>query len=59
MTNTDARPPIDAPIMIQGALHSELDLLLSNLEPVQARNIGGFDFFECRFQNRSVVISRT
>ena len=59
MTNAENYPPIDAPIMIQGALKSELDLLLSSLDLLQTRIISGFEFFECRYQNRSVIISRT
>ena len=48
-----------APILIQGALKSELDLLLDTFEVLQTRTVGEFEFYECIHQNRPVVISRT
>ena len=48
-----------APILIQGALKSELDLLLNTFEVIQTRNVGGFEFHECIYQNLPIVVCRT
>ena len=48
-----------APILIQGALKSELNLLLDAFEVLQTKTIGGFDFFECNHRGAPVVICRT
>ena len=48
-----------APILIQGALKSELDLLLNTFEVIQTRDIGGFEFHECIYQNLPIVVCRT
>ena len=59
MTNNHESFQSRAPILVQGALKSELDLLLDTFEIMQARDIGGFDFFECAHQNRPIVVCRT
>ena len=59
MTNNHESFQSRAPILVQGALKSELDLLLDTFEIMQASNIGGFDFFECVHQNRPIVVCRT
>ena len=48
-----------APIVIQGALDSELDLLLNTFTLLQTRKVGSFEFHECIYKNRPVVISKT
>ena len=48
-----------APIVIQGALDSELDLLLNTFTLLQTRKVGSFEFHECIYKNRHVVISKT
>lgn len=56
---TDSNNQTLAPIVIQGALESELDLLLNTFEVLKVNTVGGFPFYECRYQNRPVVVSRT
>ncbi len=48
-----------APILIQGALESELDILLDAIKSTNTRTVGGFVFHEGYYQNRPVVLSRT
>ncbi len=48
-----------SPILIQGALESELDILLEAICPVNSRTVGGFVFHEGYYQNRPVVLNRT
>ena len=59
MTNNEITFQNSAPILIQGALKSELDLLLNEFEVQHTRSIGGFDFFECAYQNRAIIVCRT
>lgn len=47
------------PIMIQGALQSEIDLLLEVFSPHTKKEIGGFVFYECEHRGMPVVISKT
>ncbi|MBQ9806529.1 MAG: 5'-methylthioadenosine/S-adenosylhomocysteine nucleosidase [Clostridia bacterium] len=47
------------PIIIQGALQSEIDLLLEAFTPHTKREIGGFLFYECDYRGTPVVISKT
>jgi len=47
------------PIIIQGALQSEIDLLLKSLVLHTKREIGGFSFYECDSGGIPVVISKT
>lgn len=47
------------PIMIQGALQSEIDLLIKEFAPHKKREIGGFLFYECDYRKTPVVISKT
>ena len=48
-----------SPMIIQGALKSELDILLNHLTVLRVRDIEGFEFHECLHGSRPVVISRT
>ena len=56
---TDSTNHALAPIVIQGALESELDLLLNTFEVLKTNTVGGFTFYECLYQNRPIVVSRT
>ena len=47
------------PILIQGALDSELDLFLNAFTLLQTRQIGAFEFHECLYKNRPIVLSKT
>ena len=47
------------PIVIQGALQSEIDLLLEQVAPCGRREIGGFVFYEGTLDGYPVVISKT
>ena len=47
------------PILIQGALQSEIDWLLEVLAPCTQREIGGFSFYEGAYGGVPVVISKT
>lgn len=48
-----------APIVIQGALKSELDLFLNAFTVLQTRKVGAFAFYECLYKNRPIVLSKT
>ncbi len=48
-----------APIVIQGALDSELDLLLNAFTLLRKQTIGAFEFYECLYKNRPIVLSKT
>ena len=48
-----------APIVIQGALESELDLFLNAFTVLQTRKVGAFEFYECLYKNRPIVLSKT
>ncbi len=48
-----------APIVIQGALDSELDLLLNAFTVLHTRRIGAFEFYECLYKGRPIVLSKT
>jgi len=48
-----------SPIVIQGALESELDLLLNTFTVLQTRKIGEFEFYECVYKDRPIVLSKT
>lgn len=47
------------PILIQGAMEVETDWLLSQLEHRQARDIGGFSFWQGGWGDLELVVSRT
>ena len=47
------------PIMIQGALQSEIDLLLEHFKPYAQNTVGGCVFYECSRRNLPIVISKT
>ena len=48
-----------APIVIQGALESELNLLLNTFTLLQTRKVGEFEFYECIYRDRPIVLSKT
>ena len=48
-----------APIIIQGALDSELDLLLQSFTVLNHRTVGSFDFYECLYHEKPIVVSKT
>ena len=48
-----------APMLIQGALKSELDILLNTFEVIQTKTVGTFEFHECIYHHRPIVVSRT
>ena len=48
-----------APLLIQGALDSEINILLDALKPQRKETIGGFIFYECMLQEQPVVVSKT
>lgn len=48
-----------SPILIQGALKSELDILLNAFEVVQTKTVGTFEFRECIYRDHPIVVSRT
>lgn len=47
------------PIIIQGALQSEIDILLSRIKVENKIFIGDYVFYECIYKNYPVVISKT
>ena len=59
MTNDTVHFQDCQPLLIQGALKSELDLLLNTFEILQVNTVGGFEFFECLHQGRPIVVCRT
>ena len=48
-----------APLFIQGALASEIDLLLDALKPHREQIIGGFVFYESTFRDQPVIVGKT
>ncbi len=48
-----------APILIQGALQSELDYLLNTLEIKNTAEEAGYIFYECLYNGYPVIISKT
>lgn len=50
---------MDRPILIQGALYSELCLFREKFTLIKENHVGDFIFFECTYKGRSVVISKT
>ena len=47
------------PILIQGALQSEIDFLLSRLSIDAKREIGGVVFYEGTYRDHPVVVCKT
>jgi adenosylhomocysteine nucleosidase len=47
------------PIVIQGALQSEIDKLLEIVEIEKETYVGNFLFYECMYKNYPIVISKT
>ena len=50
---------MNKPIIIQGALQSELDYLLNNLTLTKKTYIGNFLFYECTYKNYPIIVSKT
>lgn len=50
---------MNKPIIIQGALQSEIDYLLNAVNINKKTNIGTFDFYECSYKGYPIVISKT
>ena len=50
---------MNKPIVIQGALQSELDFLLNTFEIKNKTDIGNFVFYECMYKNYPIVVSKT
>ena len=47
------------PIIIQGALKSEIDILISNMDNIKKKVFNGFTFFEGTYNDYPIVISKT
>lgn len=47
------------PLMIQGALQSEIETLLKIFSPYRKSQVGGFVFYECEYRGYPVVIAKT
>lgn len=50
---------MNRPIVIQGALQSELDYLLEALKPNDKITESGFTFYECEYNGYPIIISQT
>lgn len=50
---------MNKPIIIQGALQSEIDYLLEKLEIKNKEVLGGYDFYECLYKDYPIVICKT
>ena len=50
---------MENPIIIQGALQSEIDYLLKIFEIKNKTNLGGYVFYECIYKNYPIIISKT
>ena len=50
---------MNKPIIIQGALQSEIDYLLKNFQIKNKTNLGGYIFYECIYKNYPIIISKT
>ena len=50
---------MNKPIIIQGALQSEIDYLLKKFESVKKTNLGNYIFYECTYKNYPIIISKT
>ena len=59
MSIQDATIKKQAPIVIQGALESELDLFLNTFKITAHRAVGAFDFYECMHRDNPIVVSKT
>ena len=49
---------MNRPIIIQGALQSEIDYLLKIFQIENKTNFGGYVFYECMYKNYPIIISR-
>jgi len=47
------------PIIIQGALQSEIDFLLEKFTVLEKILIGGYVFYECMHKEYPVIVSKT
>lgn len=50
---------MERPIVIQGALYSELEYLLEKFSLVRENRAGDFLFYECTYKGKRVIISKT
>lgn len=50
---------METPIIIQGALQSEIDFLLNTFEVKKQTNIGSYIFYECIYKGYPIIISKT
>jgi len=50
---------MNRPIIIQGALQSEIDYLLKTFQIENKTNFGGYVFYECIYKNYPIIISKT
>lgn len=46
-------------ILIQGAMDSELDILLKRFEPREVKTIAGFDFYLSSYKGNEIILSKT
>jgi adenosylhomocysteine nucleosidase len=50
---------LDAPVLVQGAMPSETDLLVSRLSDMHVEKVGGWTFWRGRIEGHPVVVSKT
>ncbi len=50
---------MNKPIILQGAMQCEIDLLVQKIELIQKKQIGQFVFYEGTYKNYPIVISKT
>ncbi len=50
---------MEKPIMIQGALQSEIDYLLNIFDVREKVEFGGYTFYECSYKDHDIVICKT
>ena len=50
---------MNKPIIIQGALQSEIDYLLKSFQIKNKINIGGYVFYECIYRDYPIIVSKT
>ena len=50
---------MNRPIVVQGALKSEINYLLDNLDVKNETHLGEFIFYECIYKNYPIIVSKT
>lgn len=50
---------MNKPIIIQGALHNEINYLLETFKPIKQTSIGEYIFYECVYRDFPIIISKT